>query len=234
MVQMIKKLPAIQGTWVWSLGRDDSVNEENGNPLQYSCRERLLSMGLEIVKHDWATNTFTFIILHNKQFTFCIYFLLCLFYASILIQEGLFSFCSASDFSANLFLTWFLWALRQFSVFPGTRVVPQLYGVLAVRQTRGCLLPSRLIFWLHFPLGNFIISSWIYKYVRNSSWVDTRSGPGDTTVKPYMEGLRIFIAGCGLQEHLRGESLSFALDWCSPRASQVVLVVKNLPAMQEM
>ena len=49
-----------------------------------------------------------------------------------------------------------------------------------------------------------------------------------------MEGLRIFIAGCGLQEHLRGESLSFALDWCYPRASQVVLVVKNLPAMQEM
>ena len=127
--------------------------------------QRLLSMGLEIIGHNWATNTFTFIILRNKQFTSCIYFLLSLCNVNILIQEQLFSFCSANNFSANLFLTWFLWALRQCAVFPGTLVVPQLYRVLTVRGTRGCLLPSRLIFWLHFPFGNFIISSWVYKYV---------------------------------------------------------------------
>ena len=37
----------------------------NGNPLQYSCLEnsmdRLQSMGLQRVRHDWATITFTFI-----------------------------------------------------------------------------------------------------------------------------------------------------------------------------
>ena len=49
------------------LGR--SSGEGNGNPLQYSCLEnsteepgRLKSMGSQRVGHDWATNTFTFIL----------------------------------------------------------------------------------------------------------------------------------------------------------------------------
>ena len=32
-----KNLPAMQETWVQSLGREDSL--ENGKPLQYSCLE---------------------------------------------------------------------------------------------------------------------------------------------------------------------------------------------------
>ena len=36
--QMVKNLPAIQETRVWSLGLEDPLEEEiNGNPLQYSC-----------------------------------------------------------------------------------------------------------------------------------------------------------------------------------------------------
>ena len=80
-------------------------------------------------------------------------------------------------------------------------MVPQLYRVLAVRGTRGCLLPSRLIFWLHFPFGNFIISSWIYKYVWKSSQVDSRSGLGDTIVNKgkilTWRVVRIVMADCG-------------------------------------
>ena len=37
MVQMVKNLPAMQGTWVRSLGWEDSSGEGNGYPLQNSC-----------------------------------------------------------------------------------------------------------------------------------------------------------------------------------------------------
>ena len=55
------------------LGR--SPGEGNGNPLQYSCLEnpmaeepgRLQSMGLQRVRHDWATFIFSF--LFNVQFS---------------------------------------------------------------------------------------------------------------------------------------------------------------------
>ena len=34
---MVKNLPAMQETWVRSLGQEDVMGEGNGNPLQYSC-----------------------------------------------------------------------------------------------------------------------------------------------------------------------------------------------------
>ena len=37
MAQRVKNLPAMQETWVLSLGWEDSPREGNGNPLQYSC-----------------------------------------------------------------------------------------------------------------------------------------------------------------------------------------------------
>ena len=37
MAQRVKHLPAMWETQVRSLGRDDSPDEGNGNPLQYSC-----------------------------------------------------------------------------------------------------------------------------------------------------------------------------------------------------
>ena len=36
---MLKKLPAMQETWVGSLGQKDTPGEGNGNPLQYSFLE---------------------------------------------------------------------------------------------------------------------------------------------------------------------------------------------------
>ena len=39
MVQLVKNLPAMWETWVWSLGWEDSPGEGNGYPLQYSGLE---------------------------------------------------------------------------------------------------------------------------------------------------------------------------------------------------
>ena len=37
---MIKNLPAVQETWVRSLGREDPLEKEMANPFQYSCLEK--------------------------------------------------------------------------------------------------------------------------------------------------------------------------------------------------
>ena len=50
VAQMVKNLPAMQVTWVPSLGRVDSPGEETGNPLQYSCLENSMDRGAW-----WAT-----------------------------------------------------------------------------------------------------------------------------------------------------------------------------------
>ena len=39
VAQRLKCLPAMQETWVQSLGWEDPPGEGNGNPLQYSCLE---------------------------------------------------------------------------------------------------------------------------------------------------------------------------------------------------
>ena len=42
VIQMVKNLPALQETWVRSLGWEDSSGEGNGSPLQYSCVENAM------------------------------------------------------------------------------------------------------------------------------------------------------------------------------------------------
>ena len=64
MAQMVKNLPVMQETQVWSLGREDPLEKEMANPLQYSCLENPLDRGAwrataQRVGHDWMTNTFT-------------------------------------------------------------------------------------------------------------------------------------------------------------------------------
>ena len=64
MAQRVKNPPAIQETWVQSLGWEDSPREGNGNLLQYknaweiSWTEepgRLQSLGSQRVRHNLAT-----------------------------------------------------------------------------------------------------------------------------------------------------------------------------------
>ena len=48
MVQQVKNHPAVQETQetqVQSLGREDPLEEENGNPLRYSCLENPMDRG---------------------------------------------------------------------------------------------------------------------------------------------------------------------------------------------
>ena len=45
VAQTVKNLPAMQETWVQSLGWEDSPGEGNGNPLQRSCLEHPMDRG---------------------------------------------------------------------------------------------------------------------------------------------------------------------------------------------
>ena len=67
VAQMVKDLPAVQETWVWSLGLEDPLEKEMvtysrilawGIPWTEGPG-RLQSMGSQRVRNDWATNTFT-------------------------------------------------------------------------------------------------------------------------------------------------------------------------------
>ena len=67
VAQMVKNLPAMQETWFWSLGWEDSL--EKGMSTHSSILVwripwteepgRLQSMGLQRVVHDWTINTLT-------------------------------------------------------------------------------------------------------------------------------------------------------------------------------
>ena len=51
VAQMVKNRPAMQETWVQSLGEEDSPREGNDNLLLYSCLENFLQpMGLQRVR----------------------------------------------------------------------------------------------------------------------------------------------------------------------------------------
>ena len=50
LAQLVKNLPAVQETWVRSLGREDSPGEGHDNTLQYSCLENSMARGA-----FWAT-----------------------------------------------------------------------------------------------------------------------------------------------------------------------------------
>ena len=60
VAQSVQSLPAMQETWVQSLGLEDSPGEGNDNPPQYSCLEnpmdrgawRVHSMGSQRVRRD--------------------------------------------------------------------------------------------------------------------------------------------------------------------------------------
>ena len=43
IAQIVRILPAMQETWVRSLGQEDPPGEGNGNPLQYFCLENLMN-----------------------------------------------------------------------------------------------------------------------------------------------------------------------------------------------
>ena len=81
--QTVKNLPAVQETWVWSLDREDSPGEENGNPLQYSCVENSMDRGAwqatvrgvaksqtQLSNHHFTSLHFTSLLYHLTQISF--------------------------------------------------------------------------------------------------------------------------------------------------------------------
>ena len=68
VAQMVKNLPAMRETWVWSLGWEDPLEEgmaTHSSILAWRIPWAeepggLQSMGSQIVQHDWMTNTLPF------------------------------------------------------------------------------------------------------------------------------------------------------------------------------
>ena len=66
VAEMVKNLPAMQATQVWSLGREDPLQKEIATHSSILVWEipwtekfgGIQSMGLQRVRHDWATNIF--------------------------------------------------------------------------------------------------------------------------------------------------------------------------------
>ena len=62
MAQLVKNLPAMQETWVWSLGREDALEkgkDTHSGILAWIIPWTVRSMGSQRVRHDWATYTHT-------------------------------------------------------------------------------------------------------------------------------------------------------------------------------
>ena len=68
VAQMVKNLPAMQETWVWSLGQEDPLEKEMATNFSILAWRipwteepgGLPSMESQRVGHDWVTNTFIF------------------------------------------------------------------------------------------------------------------------------------------------------------------------------
>ena len=64
IAQLVKKLPAMQETWIRFLGQEEPLEKRNGNPLQYSCLETPMGRGawqaadheVARVRHNLVTN----------------------------------------------------------------------------------------------------------------------------------------------------------------------------------
>ena len=67
VAQRLKRLPAIQETWVRSLVWEDSPGEGNGNPLQDSCLENYTDCTVHVVaKSQTCLSDFHFTSLHAE------------------------------------------------------------------------------------------------------------------------------------------------------------------------
>ena len=78
VAQMVKNLPTMQETWVWSLRRGDPL-EEGIVTHKYSCLENVMNRGAwwpqsivrQRVRHDWMATTHTHHNLHHTSSAPC-------------------------------------------------------------------------------------------------------------------------------------------------------------------
>ena len=55
MAQTVKNRPALQEMWIGSLGWEDLLEEENGNPIQYSFLKKSMDRGARQAKIHGVT-----------------------------------------------------------------------------------------------------------------------------------------------------------------------------------
>ena len=76
VAQIVKNLPEMLAIWVLSLGQEDPLEEGMATHSSILAWRipwteepgELQSMGSQRVRHDWGTNTFTFITLWRREF----------------------------------------------------------------------------------------------------------------------------------------------------------------------
>ena len=81
VAQTAKNLPAMQETWVWSLGQEDPLEKEMATNFRILAWRipwteepgGLQCMESQRIGHDWATNTFTFIFFPRLTVTKILY-----------------------------------------------------------------------------------------------------------------------------------------------------------------
>ena len=75
MAQTVKTLPTMQETWVRSLGGEDPLQKgmaTHASTLAWEIpgtEEPGVSVGSQKVRHDWMTNTFTFLQISDRWTT---------------------------------------------------------------------------------------------------------------------------------------------------------------------
>jgi len=76
LAQRLKHLPAMQETWVPTLGQEDPLEKEMANQSSILAWKipwteepgGLQSTGSQRVRHDWATSPFTFCVYRHQKF----------------------------------------------------------------------------------------------------------------------------------------------------------------------
>ena len=114
VAQRVKHLPAMQETWIRSLGGEDSPGEGNGNPLQYSCLENPMDgeaswATVHGVAKSWTQlSNFTFTLREGnwiKSFT------------AVSSPLTMLSLCSRQDKAATLLGWTCVWGIQEVPIF---------------------------------------------------------------------------------------------------------------------
>ena len=120
VAQTVKNLPAMQETGIRSLGRDDPVEKGMGTDSNILAWRipwieepgRLLSMGLQRVRHGWVTNT-------HSEFT--------------QLPEKYYVIC-------QVFHLLFAFVLWEFTLFPSYLILRKLFNLIVLHSIMGKIL----------------------------------------------------------------------------------------------
>ena len=94
MAQTVKNLPAVQETWVWSLGWEEALGGGHGNPLQYSCLENPMDRGIWQATVHGVAKSRTWL----RDCHLCLQ----LYFPKFYYNHGVFWICIVQDYNERL------------------------------------------------------------------------------------------------------------------------------------